>query len=129
MLHLLLIGTGGFFGAICRHSLNSWLTRSTHFPQFPIGILAVNLTGCLLIGAVLGFLEARDLAMTNARYLVVVGFLGGFTTFSTFGFDTFAMIRSGHLGYAIANVLISVIGGVLAVWIGYRAVLKIATSS
>ena len=47
MLNLLLIGTGGFFGAICRHGLSSWLTRSSHFPGFPVGILVVNLLGCL----------------------------------------------------------------------------------
>ena len=125
MKSLLLVGLGGFFGAACRHGLSSWVTRAFKEPGFPVGILVVNLLGCLLIGLAFGLADARDLFTRELRLLLFAGFLGGFTTFSTFGYDTLILMRGGHLGFAAINVLVSVIAGVFLVWAGYQAMLKL----
>lgn len=111
---------------MCRYGLSGWITRSHDHPSFPVGILVVNLLGCLLIGIALGLVEARDLFSHNIRLLVSAGFLGGFTTFSTFGADTFLLLRGGQAGYALANVLLSILGGVLAAWTGFFAAFKLS---
>ena len=120
------MGFGGFFGAICRYGLSSWLTRALKEPAFPVGILLVNLLGCLAIGIAFGLAEARDLFVRDTRLFLFAGFLGGFTTFSTFGYDTFILIRSGQVVFAALNVLASVLLGVAAVWAGFRCVCKLA---
>ncbi len=73
-----------------------------------------------------GLADARDLFSKELRLLLFAGFLGGFTTFSTFGYDTFLLLRAGQLGFAVLNVLVSVIAGIFMVWLGYQAVFKLA---
>ena len=86
---------------------------------FPHGTLAVNLVGCLLIGIVVGLAEARQLFGPEFRTFVLIGVLGAFTTFSTFGYETFAMLRDGETLRAASNVGVHVILGLALVWLGY----------
>lgn len=86
---------------------------------FPYGTLLVNLLGCLLIGVVAGYAESRQLFGPEVRMFVLIGVLGGFTTFSTFGYETFAMLRDNDLLRAAANVGAHVILGLALVWLGY----------
>ncbi len=115
----LLVGAGGFVGSVLRFGLGGLVQRAFGFPGFPFGTLTVNVLGCLLIGAFAGFVESRQLVATQLRTFALIGVLGGFTTFSTFGFDTFSMIREGEALRAGANVLVSVALGLLCVWLGY----------
>ena len=112
---------GGGLGALSRWGLSAGLeklTNRTVLHQFPLGILACNLLGCFLIGCVLGhFAQKTPLWVTP---LLITGFLGGFTTFSTFGRDTVSAIQAGLTLIAILNILLSVILGLLAVWAGLR---------
>lgn len=112
---------GGGLGALSRWGLSAGLeklTNRTVLHQFPLGILACNLLGCFLIGCVLGhFAQKTPLWVTP---LLITGFLGGFTTFSTFGRDTVSAIQDGLTLIAILNILLSVILGLLAVWAGLR---------
>lgn len=87
---------------------------------FPWGTLIVNVSGCLVIGLVLGLAEERGMSR-ETRLLLVTGFLGAYTTFSSFGFETFQLLREGELGKAIAYVLASNLIGLLAVWLGWLA--------
>jgi CrcB protein len=119
VLRLLLVGVGGFVGSICRYLAGGWVQRWAPASSFPWGTLAVNLTGCLAIGLLAGLAEARQLFTTEARLLVFLGFLGGFTTFSSFGWETFELLRHGELLRALANVLAQVVLGLLLVAVGF----------
>jgi CrcB protein len=121
-MNLLLVGTGGAIGSICRYLLGGWVYTAMGKPEFPFGTFVVNMIGCLLIGLFNEYAEARQLVAAHFRLLMVVGFLGGFTTFSSFGYETVELIREGEPAYAainaIAQVVIGVCGCALGIWIG-----------
>ncbi len=121
MLLILLVGIGGFFGAVMRYLLSGWVQEIFRSPSFPYGTLTVNITGCLLIGLLAGLSENRNLLGPETRALVLIGVLGGFTTFSAFGFETFELLRAGESMAAFSNVGLQVCLGLAAVWVGYSA--------
>ncbi len=118
MRALLLIGAGGFVGSVSRYLVSGWVHRGTG--TFPWGTLTVNLGGCLLIGLLAGLAETRQLLTGEVRMAVLVGVLGGFTTFSSFGYETFALLRDAEGVRAALNVTLQLAGGLLAVWLGDR---------
>ena len=85
LINALAVGLGGFFGVLARYGLSSLIHRQLPSAIFPYGTLVVNLLGCLLIGLIAGFTESRQLFGYPFRAFVLIGLLGGFTTFSTFG--------------------------------------------
>jgi len=114
----LAIAAGGALGAIARHALNSLFHG--RFNGFPAGIFVVNILGCLAIGVLAGLLASTRLQIGDVgRNFVIVGLLGGFTTFSSFGLDTFALSRDGHTGLAALNAAGQPLVGMAAVWLGY----------
>lgn len=117
MLKLLVVGAGGFVGAIARYGLSGLVHRNSS-GSFPFGTFAVNILGCLVIGALMALVETRQALTPNMRLFLLVGLLGSFTTFSTLGYETFALLRGGQLGLALANVLGSAALGILAVALG-----------
>lgn len=117
----LLIGTGGFFGAILRYVFSNYIQNWLKITQFPIGTLVVNLIGCLLIGALAQLAEARDIFTPETSSLIFLGFLGAFTTFSTFSSDSFNFFREGQNLFFYLNIGGSVILGLVAVWAGRNA--------
>jgi len=119
LIKLALIAVGGGFGAVARFGLSLWTNRM--WPNFPSGTLAVNLFGCLLIGLVMPvFAGQPPRSREEWRLLLVIGFLGAFTTFSTFAYETFVEGDSSQFSKALANIAVSVLGGLVLVWIGYR---------
>ena len=118
-MNALLVGSGGFAGSILRYALAGVVQR--HFPlaTFPYGTLFVNLMGCLLIGVFAGLADSRQLFAPELRVFALIGVLGGFTTFSTFGYETFAMLRDGEQLRAALNVGLQVVLGLSLVWLGY----------
>jgi CrcB protein len=122
MLKWLIVGAGSFLGGIARYALSGLVHRWAG-AGFPWGTLAVNVGGCFLIGGVLHLVEDRALLGPDARLFVAVGLLGGFTTFSAFGWETFELLRGGQLGLALLNVGGNVAAGLTAVWLG-RAALR-----
>ena len=120
MLLLTLVGVGGFLGAVLRHLLTGWVQNIVGGPWWPYGTLAVNVTGCLLLGLLVGLTEAKNLFNVEARALLFVGLLGGFTTFSTFGVETSTLLRNGHITGATANVVLQILLGVGAALAGYH---------
>ncbi|MBX7138555.1 MAG: fluoride efflux transporter CrcB [Oligoflexia bacterium] len=120
MRELILVGTGGFAGSVFRYALGGAVQRFYGMPIFPAGTLAVNLLGCLLIGLIAGIAEVSHLISQEGKLLLITGVLGGFTTFSAFGFETVYLLRRGLYAPAGGNVLASVVGGLLAVWLGLR---------
>ena len=119
MQNVLLVGLGGFVGSAGRYLVSGWVQNLIAKPLLPFGTLAVNVLGCLLIGLLGGLAEVREIMHPNARMFVMVGMLGGFTTFSTFGYETFALGRDGQSLMALANIGSQVILGLAAVWAGY----------
>ena len=119
MIQFLIVGAGGFIGAASRYGV-SLLVRSGS-ASFPSATLAVNVLGCFLIGALLPGGDDRPLLSPSLRLLLVVGMLGGFTTFSAFGHETLGLIRRGASGLALAYVASSLLLGLAAVWLGRHA--------
>ena len=116
---VLLVGSGGFIGSILRYGVSGLAQRLDPAGGLPIGTLAVNAIGCFLIGLVAGLADSRGLFGPEMRLFFFIGVLGGFTTFSTFGFETFALLRAGETIRASANVVGSVVLCLFAVWLGY----------
>jgi CrcB protein len=117
----LAVAIGGALGSLARHAVNHVVQARWASVNFPVGTIAVNLIGCFVIGLLAGLLTSGRIALQiHWREFVFVGLLGGFTTFSTFGLDTYMLART-HPGQAALNVGLQVVGGLLAVWLGYQA--------
>jgi len=106
-------------GALLRYGVSGFVQRQVPFSTFPYGTLAVNLLGCLTIGAMFGLSSSRQLFTPEFRTFVLIGMLGAFTTFSTFGYETFSLARDHEYLRALTNVALQVVGGLSAVWFGY----------
>jgi len=113
----LLVLVGGAMGSLARY-LAGTAVMSRFSGRFPLGTLVVNVTGCFLIGMIMTLLSQRAAPHPNWRLLLVVGFLGGFTTFSSFAYETFTAAREGSMWIGLMNVVASVALGYLAVWLG-----------
>lgn len=122
MSNLLLVGLGGGLGSISRYLLGGWILHQTMQQRFPYGTFAVNLLGCLAIGLLAGMAGRAEWLGPSTRLLLITGFLGGFTTFSAFGLETMLLLRRGDAAVAVAYVLGSVVLGLLAVWLGMKAI-------
>jgi CrcB protein len=114
----LAVGAGGALGAIARYLLGGVVQRL--MPGFfPYGTFVVNLVGCLVFGLVIGLAESRVALGPLGRAFILIGVLGGFTTFSSFTFETFELIRGGQMSQALANVAGQVILGFIGLWAGF----------
>jgi CrcB protein len=115
------VGIGGALGSLARHAVGHLVQAYALGARFPAATVVVNLAGCFVIGLLGGALAGNRIEMRFYwREFVFVGLLGGFTTFSTFGLDTFLLTRTHSPGYAAINVVVQVAGGLLAVWAGYE---------
>jgi fluoride exporter len=114
----ILIGLGGFVGSVTRYLLSGYVQEMLKNATFPYGTLVVNLAGCFIIGLLSQLADARGVFTAESRALVFIGFLGGFTTFSTFSNETMNLLRDGENLWAFANVGAHVIFGLAAVWLG-----------
>jgi CrcB protein len=119
LLSTLLVGSGGFIGAVLRYGLSGLVQNAAPLSTFPWGTVVVNLLGCLLIGVIAGLVEARQLFTPEVRIFALIGVLGGFTTFSTFGYEAIALLRDAEYLRAVAYVGIQVFAGLALVWAGY----------
>ncbi len=125
----LIVGLGGFLGAIFRYYLAGAVERWYGLNGFPWGIFVVNILGCFLIGLIFGYSSLVRSLSEETRLLLVTGFLGSLTTFSTFGQQTLDLLRKGQMGLGLANIGASVVVGLLAVWLGYSLVAWLRTSA
>ena len=121
MLELLAVGAGGFFGAIARYTA-SGLVQRVAGGSFPAGTFIVNIIGCLCIGVIMGLVETRSSLSPHWRLFLIVGLLGSFTTFSTFGYESVELLRSGALRMALLYVVGSAAVGLLLVVLGRSVV-------
>jgi CrcB protein len=118
-LRLVLVASGGAIGSVAR-CLLSQLRGGDN--RWPVGTLLANLLGCAVIGLLAGLGERGQWASEQARMFLMVGVLGGFTTFSAFGLEALTMMKRGDWPMMLGYVAASVLGGLIAVWLGWSAV-------
>lgn len=127
MMDTIAAGIGGFVGSAARYALTTWVTtRFASSTLFPWGTLSVNILGSLVIGVIVGALSGIGDLPERMRVLLVVGVLGGFTTFSAFSNETFVLMRAGQGMMAFAYVVATLTAGMIAVWVGYASARSIA---
>lgn len=114
---LLLVGTGGFIGSVMRYLIRYYLENDPE-NTFPWGTLTANVAGCLLIGLIYGLSDKIGLLNAEWRMFLTVGICGGFTTFSTFSLNNFAMLRENDFANLLLNVGSNLFLGILAVYLG-----------
>lgn len=120
MVNILIAGAGGFLGTIMRYLLNNLIYKLFNAPLFPYGTMTINILGCFIIGLIASLAESRIDLTPEMRIFIQIGILGGFTTFSTFGYETLALLRDGEFLLGLINVLVQVVVGLFAVWLGYH---------
>ncbi len=116
-----LVALGGALGSASRYLLGTWVQSASRSIDFPFGTLTVNLIGCFVVGLLSQLAESRGVFTPETRGLVLIGVLGGFTTFSSFGNDTMNLFRDGQMINALINVGANVILGLALVWLGRMA--------
>ena len=120
MFNILVVGLGGFLGSILRYLMGIMVMQVSRQGAFPWGTVTVNVFGCLLIGLLGRWFESADQVPVQLRLFLMVGLLGGFTTFSAFGYETLLLLRDRHHVLALMNVLAQLTLGLAAVWVGYQ---------
>ena len=121
-LQIVLVGTGGFAGSVARYLLGLWILQHTVADKFPWSTFTVNVLGCLLMGLLAGLAERLEWFTPGVRLLLVTGLLGGFTTFSAFGVETFHLLRRGEAWIAAGYISASVFVCLGALWAGWKAI-------
>ncbi|UCD53341.1 MAG: fluoride efflux transporter CrcB [Phycisphaerales bacterium] len=119
MRNILFVGLGGFVGSVLRYLVSGWVQRLSDTPLFPYGTLSVNITGCLIIGLLGGWADNTELFSPPVRLFVLLGLLGGFTTYSTFGYESVALLRDRQVWATLGYVGLHLILGFGAVALGY----------
>lgn len=120
MRDLIIVGSGSFIGGIGRYYLSGWVLHAFASQRFPLGTFVVNFIGCLIIGVVGGLAEHHHVFSPSMRLFIMTGLLGGFTTFSAFGYETVFLMRTHGMELALLNIVLSIICCLGAVWIGLR---------
>jgi CrcB protein len=113
----LIIGAGGFAGAVTRYAVALWIGQRWG-RSFPLGTFVINVSGSLLIGLLMPLLTERFVVNPHWRLLLVVGFLGAYTTFSTFEYETGALLKDGEWVFAGLNIILSIVVGFVALKMG-----------
>ncbi|MCE7504820.1 fluoride efflux transporter CrcB [Polynucleobacter sp. IMCC30063] len=119
---IILVALGGAVGSVCRYKLSGFVLYQTINWRFPLGTFLVNVIGCLAIGILAGLILKFELFSSQSRLFLITGIMGGFTTFSAFGLETFYLIREKEFLVAGSYVLASVIAGLLVLSIGFLLV-------
>ena len=122
MLNVLFVGVGGFLGAILRFIVSGYVQNLSVSGSFPVGTLAVNFLGCLLLAGLSAASNQVGGFSAESRALIFIGLLGAFTTFSTFSLETFTLFQDGKLVSAGFNVFLNITICILAVWMGREVV-------
>src|SRR3954468_4478390 len=121
MKQALIVGLGGLVGSIARYKIGGIILHHSTAWRFPLSTFIVNVIGCFVIGALSSLVEHRDYFSADTRLFLFTGLLGGFTTFSAFGYEGVFLLRRGEIATAAMYAALSVVCGFAAVWIGVKA--------
>lgn len=127
MKDFLCVGLGGMMGSVARYGVTLANQKIWTNSSWPLGTLLVNIIGCFLIGLLGGFFATKSLP-DSLKLLAITGFLGGFTTFSAFGWENFQLIKEGNLSIALGNIFLHVFVGIAAVGLGYMVSVKLIST-
>ncbi|HKJ26932.1 MAG TPA: fluoride efflux transporter CrcB [Anaerolineales bacterium] len=116
--NLIILGLGGFFGAISRYLLSSSVQNVLKDTNFPYGTLVVNILGCFALGALAHLAETKGLLDAQTHLFLLVGFVGAFTTFSTFSLESASLLQSGRSAAGLLNIFGSNLLGLVFVFVG-----------
>ena len=117
-MNLLAIAIGGAIGAVARYALSMFVLRVSG-TLFPLGTFVVNVIGCLAFGLIAGASTQRVQIAPAMRLFLLTGILGGFTTFSSYAFESFVLVRDGQMFWAALNITGQVVAGLVGMWAGY----------
>src|ERR1700690_2779512 len=117
-MDLILIGVGGFFGAVARYLVDGWVSGSTRIGAFPLGTFVINLSGAFGLGVLFAMALEKAAIDPRIRGPVMIGFLGAYTTFSTLMLESWRLAEDGSWGLAMLNLTLSVVLGMGAVFAG-----------
>lgn len=120
MYRTLLVALGGLVGSVARYWVAGWV-QDLNGTQFPVGTLAVNVLGSFVLGLVVTLSLERGLIAADLRFLLGVGFCGGFTTMSTFSYETMALLRDGSTTASLGNIAVTLLACLTSVWLGSLA--------
>ena len=112
------VGLGGFLGANARYLLGGYISERWG-TTFPLGTFVINVTGSFILGFFLSYVQERPWLEPNVRLTFAVGFVGAYTTFSTFEYETMRLLQDGELLFAALNVFGSLLSGTIAVFAGF----------
>ena len=119
MEKIVYLAVAGAAGTLARYGIGT-LSQRDGISGMPWGVFTANMIGALLFGLIWAASEERGWISENMRVIALVGFMGAFTTFSTFAFDNYQMVRASEWGWFAANMVLTNVGGLAAVWIGFR---------
>ena len=122
MKGLIFVALGGALGSAARYLLSGWVLHHSMSWRFPLATFTVNVIGCLIAGVLGGFVIKHGFFSADVRIFLFTGILGGFTTFSAFGLETYYLLRRGELLVAGCNIILSVVIGLIVLFLGYSAV-------
>lgn len=125
MQKILLVGVGGFFGAVLRYLISGYVQNLSQSISFPYGTFVVNIIGCFLIGVLSHLVESQAGVSSEMRLLLMVGLLGSFTTYSTFSNETINLLQDQALFLAVINIGAHLVVGLSAVLLGRFAIITI----
>ncbi|KMY52373.1 membrane protein [Peribacillus loiseleuriae] len=116
-MNVLAVMLGGFFGAVCRYALGEWIPTTN---GFPLGTLLINLIGCIFLGWFLTFVSQKKTIRPEFTLIIGTGFIGSFTTFSTFSVETIHLFQEGLVFLALLYILTTTILGLLLAYLGRK---------
>ena len=125
MYTFLLVGIGGFIGSILRYTLGGWIQNN--FVNFPVGTLVVNVSGSFLLGLVMYLSEYQGFFGEEARIFLTIGLIGGYTTLSTFSYESFRLLDDSKLTLMVINLMATVLFSMFAVYLGKIVALNFGT--
>src|SRR5205085_3178546 len=119
---ILIVALGGGLGSVLRYKLGGFALHHTEAWNFQVSTFSVNVIGCFVIGVLAALVEHHDLFSPSVRLLLFTGLLGGFTTFSAFGYESVFLLRRGLFSVAAGYAIVSVLGGIFAVFVGMKLI-------
>jgi CrcB protein len=118
MINYILVSAGAAIGGALRYGISSYIQKNISV-IFPYGTLVINVVGSFLLGIIMFYLNEKELIGSDFRLFLTVGFCGGFTTFSTFSYETLSLLRDSEIGLAIYNVLLNIILCLVGIYLAY----------